>query len=132
MAQFAILLRTSRALTAGVLAALLLSEPTPARAATVPTIQQTVATFAQDAIRTGQAIGVGVGVVYPGLPMQVLSYGLANAATRAPFGKHTLFETASISKVFTTNLLGQAVVNKQLSLSMSLGQFSAQLGTCSP
>ncbi len=110
----------------------------PALAAAAPAVQQIVDQLAGNLVQTGLAEGVAVGVVTPGPAMnpvlQSFAYGIANAGTNnastgAPVTTDTLFDIASISKVFTTNLLGQAVAAKQLTTSRKLGQFTAQLGT---
>jgi hypothetical protein len=78
-----------------------------------------VDTIANDSVQTGQAVGVEVGVVYPGQPSLTYGFGYADAANKTPFAADTLFEIASNTKVFTTNLLGQAVSSKKLALTVA-------------
>ena len=56
------------------------------------------------------------------------TYGYADAANRTPFGTNSIFEIGSTTKVFTTNLLGQAVFENRLRLDDQSSQFSAELG----
>jgi CubicO group peptidase (beta-lactamase class C family) len=102
-----------------------------AQAGTGATVDQVVSTFAANAVQTGHAVGVAVGVVFPsraGSTLKYYSFGTANAATNAAVTPNTLFEIASNTKVFTTNLLGQAIANNTLSLATNLKTLSAQVG----
>ena len=89
-------------------------------------------TFAQAAISEGKAVGVGVGIAYKNQVFYTNAFGLADAANGTPFGTDTPFEIASITKVFTTNMLGQAVFNGKLKLSNQLSQFPTALGKLPP
>jgi CubicO group peptidase (beta-lactamase class C family) len=112
-------------------AAALLSAISSAALASGPTdaqIQSIVTEFAQNALASGEAVGVGVSVIRNGATPMTLTFGQANAATQAPFQPDSLFEIASNSKVFTTNLLGQAVVAKRFALSQTLGSLSREVG----
>lgn len=88
--------------------------------------------FAKSSVDAGSAIGVGVGIVIPGGPPRFFSCGLANAGKREPFGPDSLFEIGSVTKVFTTNLLGQAVFNGEFSLNTPLSAFPQELGAFKP
>ena len=92
------------------------------------TIQQVVETFAQAAVQQGVTPGVGVGVVNNGRSYG-WAFGYADPVKKTPFATDSIFEIASVTKVFTTNLLGQAVFEKRLKLSDSLAQFPRQLGS---
>jgi CubicO group peptidase (beta-lactamase class C family) len=91
------------------------------------TISQIVETFAQAAIQQGVTPGVAVGVVDKDRSY-TWAFGYADPVGKTPFQTDTIFEIASVTKVFTTNLLGQAVFEKRLKLSDSLAQFPRQLG----
>ena len=80
------------------------------------TIQQVVETFAQSGSST-MAGSYG------------WAFGYADPVKKTPFATDSIFEIASVTKVFTTNLLGQAVFEKRLKLSDSLAQFPRQLGS---
>lgn len=97
-----------------------------------PTARMIVETFANNAIANGEAVGAAVGVIKGGEVVTSAAYGLADVANNTPFRTNTLFEIASNTKVFTTNLLGQDVVNHRLSLTETLGQLSAQVGALKP
>src|SRR5262249_14852644 len=56
------------------------------------------------------------------------AFGYADPVAKTPFSTDTIFEIGSVTKVFTTNLFGQAIFEKRLKLSNSLVQFSRQLG----
>ncbi len=94
-------------------------------------LQQVVDTYAGSQVANGAAVGVGVGVVVGDL-RATFAYGLSNAATGEKFTPDSLFEIGSVTKVFTTNLLGQAVASKSTSLDLSLAQLSAELGELKP
>ncbi len=51
------------------------------------------------------------------------NYGVANRARRTPVTENTIFELASITKVFTTTLLGVALEKKQLTLSDPISKY---------
>jgi CubicO group peptidase (beta-lactamase class C family) len=116
----------------GIAAGLLAVAPSPVSADDQQIVQFFADTFAQAAISEGKAVGVGVGVVYKNEVFYTNAFGLADAGKGTPFVTGTLFEIASNTKVFTTNLLGQAVFNGQLKLSDRLSQFSTALGTLKP
>jgi CubicO group peptidase (beta-lactamase class C family) len=92
-------------------------------------VEQIVETFARAAIQQGVTPGVGVGVVDNTGRRRSWAFGYANVADKTPFATDTIFEIASNTKVFTTNLLGQAAFEKRLSLNDHLSQFPRQLGT---
>jgi CubicO group peptidase (beta-lactamase class C family) len=96
------------------------------------TVQFIANAFAQAAIAEGKAVGIGVGVAYNNEVFYTNAFGLADAAKKTPFATDSLFEIASNTKVFTTNLLGQAVYNGQLELGNQLSQFPKALGTLKP
>jgi CubicO group peptidase (beta-lactamase class C family) len=87
--------------------------------------------FAGTVVGNGGAIGVGVGIVI-GNHSYFYSYGDAVAATdgvpAVPFTPETIFQIGSTTKVFTTNLLGQAVRNHTLRLADPLTSLSAEIG----
>ncbi|HET6379015.1 MAG TPA: serine hydrolase [Methylocella sp.] len=88
--------------------------------------------FAKSSVDAGSAIGVGVGIVIKGEPPRFFSYGLANAGKREPFGPDSLFEIGSVTKIFTTNLLGQAVHDGKFSLNTPLLALRLELGSLKP
>jgi CubicO group peptidase (beta-lactamase class C family) len=88
--------------------------------------------FAKSAIDRGAAVGVGLGILMSGQPPRFFSYGLANAASGQPFGPNLAFEIGSVTKVFTTNLLGQEIYHKQQGLNDPLSAFPVQLGSFKP
>ncbi|MCI0468270.1 MAG: serine hydrolase [Beijerinckiaceae bacterium] len=88
-------------------------------------------TFAKSSVDSGAAVGVGAGIIING-QARYFSYGLANAATGAPFGPDLLFEIGSVTKVLTTNLFGQAIFKGELSLDTPLSAFPKELGAFKP
>jgi CubicO group peptidase (beta-lactamase class C family) len=99
-----------------------------ASAGEADTIQQIVETFAQAAVQQGVTPGVGVGVVNK-TRSYGWAFGYADPVSKTPFSTDSIFEIGSVTKVFTTNLFGQAVFEKRLRLGDSLSQFPRQLGT---
>ena len=85
--------------------------------------------FAGSVVETGKAIGIGVAVVRAGRPARLFTYGFADWAAQRPFTEHSRFEIGSVTKVFTTNLLGQAVNARLMSLSTPLSAFGPELGS---
>jgi len=108
----------------------------PAAAADKPSVRQIADTYAKQAISSGQAIGIGVAVVLRGQKPQFFTYGDAVVESggnpAVPFTPNSLFQIGSVTKVFTTNLLGQAVTKGQLGLNTPLSDFHKQLGTLKP
>ncbi len=101
-----------------------------ARAA--PTVTSLVNGFAQYAIANGQTPGVEVAVVTGGGNPQYFSFGTTHAGLALPPTKDTLFEIASVTKVFTTNLQGQAYLAGTFPLTETLKSFEPILGTLPP
>ena len=97
-------------------------------------LEQLVRPLAQPVVASGAAVGVGVAVVRAGQPPRFFTYGdAALAATgNRPFTPDTLFQIGSVTKVFTTNLLGQAVADGRLRLRQPLSSFRRQLGPLQP
>jgi CubicO group peptidase (beta-lactamase class C family) len=71
-------------------------------------VQRIVNTYAGSAVQDGSAVGVGVGVAIGDAPARFFSYGYADWGSRQTFSPDTIFEIGSVTKVFTTNLLGQS------------------------
>lgn len=97
-------------------------------------LEQLVRPLAQPVVAGGAAVGVGVAVIRAGQPPRFFTYGdAALAATgNRPFSPDTLFQIGSVTKVFTTNLLGQAVADGRLRLHQPLSSFRRQLGPLQP
>jgi CubicO group peptidase (beta-lactamase class C family) len=111
-------------------ACLLLATAPTGQAGEGQTVQQVVDTFAQTAIQQGVAVGVAVGVVDKNGAGFSHSYtfGYADATGETPFATNSIFEIGSNTKVFTTNLLGQAVFENRLSLDEQLSRFPEEFG----
>jgi CubicO group peptidase (beta-lactamase class C family) len=109
----------------------LLSAAAPA-ACFADQLQQIVDTYAGSMVQNGSAIGVGVAVVSGNAPPRFFTYGYANSSTRQPFSPITIFQIGSVTKVFTTNLLGQKVASRYLGLQQPLSNFSTQVGALQP
>ena len=91
-------------------------------------VQRMVNTYAGSAVQDGSAVGVGVGVVIGDAPARFFSYGYADWGGRQTFSPDTIFEIGSVTKVFTTNLLGQSVGGGFLKLTEPLSSFLHQVG----
>jgi CubicO group peptidase (beta-lactamase class C family) len=100
-----------------------------ARADESTTVQAIVGAFAEGMIHRGVAIGVGVGVIDARSGFaQTYTFGRADAVSGDPFRADTIFAIGSNTKVFTTNLLGQAVFENRLRLENTLSQFQRAFG----
>lgn len=118
---------------AGVLC-LLVAGTQGAKANEAQLVGQIVDAFAQAAIRQGVAVGIGVAVLDqngPGFRNSYV-YGKADAAAGTPFARDSIFEIASNTKVFTTNLVGQAVFETSIGLGDRLSEFKGELGRLKP
>ena len=103
----------------------------PSSADQDPAIRRLADIFAGTSVQDGTAIGVGVGIVI-GKRAYFFSYGDAVAAAgdapAVPFTPDTVFQIGSTTKIFTTNLLGQAVHEHALRLSDPLTSLSGETG----
>jgi CubicO group peptidase (beta-lactamase class C family) len=87
-----------------------------AAAAAEPDVAHRVDALARPSVDAGALVGVVVGVVDPSGATHRFGYGrVALAGARVPDGK-TVFEIGSVSKVFTSLLLADAVGRKQVAL----------------
>jgi CubicO group peptidase (beta-lactamase class C family) len=91
-------------------------------------LQQIVDNFAGSAVADGTVIGAEIAVLLPGQEPRFFAYGLADVAAAAPPTARTIFQIGSVTKVFTTNLLGQAAAANPSVLNASLSDYQAQLG----
>jgi CubicO group peptidase (beta-lactamase class C family) len=96
----------------------------------ITTIQRIATLYADDAVQRGVAVGVEIGVVAGDNPPQFVSAGqaVAGPGEGRPFSPDLIFQIGSVSKVFSTNLLGQAVYSGSLSLDDQLSSFAAETG----
>lgn len=109
----------------------------PSTAAADPTtaaIQRIVRIYADEAVRSGASVGVEIGVIYGNEPAQFVSAGDAVLGLhgRRPFTPDTIFQLGSVTKVFTTNLLGQAIVAGTVGLQTPLSSFAGEIETLQP
>src|SRR5262245_43391028 len=123
----------SRAPLAAVAIAVLLIAPASPRAAdeaaeSAVAIARIMETFARPSVDKGAAVGIAVGVTYRGRPPQFFSYGTANVAEGTAVTPDTIFEMGSVTKSFTTALLGDAVLAGRLKLNLPLSRLETLLG----
>ncbi len=120
---------------AGALLVLALSAGT-ARAAQAPELRPIADAFAGSAVTRGEAAGIAVAIITPGRPTRHFAYGqaIAGTGTTPPvaFTPGTLFRIGSVTKVFTTNLLGQWIEQGKLRLGRSLARFRREIGALQP
>lgn len=122
--------RHSRAVPLALAALLGSSLPAlPARADQPTDLATIVQNYAGSAVQDGSVIGAEVAVLLPGQDPQFFGFGLADARRRVPPRPDTIFEIGSVTKVFTTNLLGQATVSNPNLLNQTLSAYQAQLGS---
>ena len=102
-----------------------------AAAAAVPSdaaIARVADLYGGSAVRDGAAVGIGIAVVRAGQAPRYFFYGVADADRATPFTPDTRFEIASLTKVLTTNLVGQEVAAGRLSLDRTLASDQAVFG----
>ena len=92
-------------------------------------IARIMETFARPPVDSGAAVGIAVGVTYRGRPLQFFSYGTANVLDGTAVTPDTIFEMGSVTKVFTTALLGEAVLAGDLKLNLPLSRLATLVGT---
>jgi CubicO group peptidase (beta-lactamase class C family) len=97
-----------------------------------PDLKSIVDAFAGSSVADGNAIGVAVAITLKNQDPQFFSYGLANFAAATPVTEDTIFELGSVTKIFTTALLGEQVSRKVRRLDQPLSDFSRQLGIMNP
>jgi len=110
-----------------------LMAPTPGGAAdqaaeSAAVIAQIMETFARPPVDRGAAVGIAVGVTYRGRPPQFFSYGTADVLDGTAVTPDTIFEMGSVTKVFTTALLGEAVLAGDLKLNLPLSRLESLVG----
>jgi len=100
-----------------------------AGAAHADSLAKIVDRFATPLLQQGYAEGLEVAVVIGSATPAFFSYGYANVAKQAAPDPDTLFQIASVTKVFTTNLLGQAQNADPATLGKTLADYGTELGT---
>lgn len=76
--------------------------------------------------------GLGVAVIRPGQPVEVISLGLADAASKTPVTAQTTFRTASIGKMFTALAIMRLVEEGKLSLDARLRDVAPEVAFFNP
>ncbi len=108
----------------------------PASSLAQTTLRSLVEPIGQSYVQSGTTVGVGIAVINGTAPTRFFGYGWGVAPTSTTPGRRFrpdgLFQIGSVTKVFTTNLLGQAVHSGTVSLSDPLSGYSAQLGSLKP
>ncbi len=95
-------------------------------------LKSVVDAYAGSAVADGTSIGVAVAVVLKIQEPRFFSYGLANFSEGTPVTRDTIFQLGSVTKIFTTALLGEQVSRKRLRLDQHLSDFGTQLATLKP
>ncbi|MHB8381293.1 MAG: serine hydrolase [Candidatus Binataceae bacterium] len=106
----------------------------PASKSSAATIRKIAKTYAQDSVQTGGSVGIEVGVVYGSGPAQFVSAGdaISGVGGHRPFSPNAIFQIGSVTKVFTTNLLGQSVNGGSFNLDEPLSSFANETGQLEP
>jgi|AmaraimetFIIA100_FD_contig_121_226299_length_9924_multi_7_in_0_out_0_4 beta-lactamase class C len=89
-------------------------------------IEQTVARHISTIVPADGAGGVAVALRLDGRAL-FFNYGWADRATKRPITSDTLFNLASLRKVFETTLLAQAVHNRELTLDEPVAKYVSEL-----
>jgi beta-lactamase class C len=89
-------------------------------------IEQTVARHISTIVPADGAGGVAVALRLDGRAL-FFNYGWADRATKRPITGDTLFNLASLRKVFETTLLAQAVHNRELTLDEPVAKYVSEL-----
>ena len=94
-------------------------------------LKDIVETYARSAVDDGNAVGVAVGVTIAGR-RHFFAYGLADVTSRRRVSPDTIFQIGSVTKVFTTAILGQNAVVGINDLAEPLNNFAPVLGSLPP
>lgn len=94
-------------------------------------IRRIVETFAKSAVDEGLAVGVSVGITHRGRHY-LFGYGVADEASETLATPATIYQIGSVTKIFTTAMLGQNVVVGINDLTQPLSDFETQLGPLTP
>ncbi len=76
--------------------------------------------------------GLGVAIIRPGQPLELISLGLANAATKKAVTEQTTFRTASAGKMFTALAIMRLVEEGRLSLDDRLRDVAPEVAFDNP
>jgi CubicO group peptidase (beta-lactamase class C family) len=76
--------------------------------------------------------GLGVAVIRPGQPVEIIALGLADAATKKPVTEQTTFRTASAGKIFTALAIMRLVEEGKLSLDTRLRDVAPEVAFFNP
>jgi CubicO group peptidase (beta-lactamase class C family) len=94
-------------------------------------LRRIVEAFARSSVDDGTSVGVAVGVTFRG-QRHLFAYGLADATSGTLVTPDTIFQIGSVTKVFTTAILGENVLLGINRLSQTLADFTTQLGPLHP
>ena len=108
------------------IAALVAGASAPSRAETVCEIEEIVARQIHTILPPGEAGGIAVAVRIDGRTL-FFNYGLADVAHERPITADSLFNLASLRKVFEATLLAQAVGNGELGLDDPVSKYITEL-----
>ncbi|CDZ77460.1 Beta-lactamase precursor [Legionella massiliensis] len=97
-----------------------------AQAADAPTVNQLVATVANSFLSDKQIPGAAIAIYYKGQDYY-FNFGVANKSSNTPVTQETIFELASITKIFVTTLLAVEVQEGKLRLTDPIVKYLPRL-----
>src|SRR5579862_4175803 len=100
-----------------------LANSNPAAKADAMALMARVSAIVKPAVDAGEIYGLAVGVVDPNGVTSIFGFGRISAANERRPGPDTLFELGSVSKVYTSLLLADAVERKLVSLDDPIKKF---------
>src|SRR5262245_29005295 len=100
--------------------------PPTARAKSTGEIEQSVARNVRDIVPDNGPSGAAVVLRINGRTL-LYNYGMANAAARRPVTSDSIFNLASVGKLFATTLLAQAVKKGEMSLDDPVDKYVTEL-----
>jgi CubicO group peptidase (beta-lactamase class C family) len=91
---------------------------------TISQFQDVLTNEANNAVNKGYTLGISIGAIQGDHPPFTASAGVSNYESQQPVTPDTIFQIASVTKIFTTGYFGQLVSDGAFSLQQPLSDFT--------